>query len=341
MSVCAQCGAELDVGRFCTNCGHPVGAPVPSTDGEPDWRSATAERPVVGRDQAPPVVPPVVPPPVTAATTPPRFPLYADEPAPLDDTAAFGTPPSHRHAGPRTRDSRPAWLPWLAGGLALLLVAGLGAWLLLGGEDDPGPTAADRASATPPPSRTPEPTREPSPTGSAEPSDEPSGDGQPADLARTATATVPATAEPNQDVDGNLVRYEARNMLDGVPETTWRMPGDGTGETLTFDFDSPVTLTSVGMVNGYAKTAREGGTTLDWYAGNRRVLAVEWLFDDGTLVRQDLEETRTLQSIDVDPVTTESVQVRLVTVTPPGRGPSARNYTAVSEVSLVGTRAQG
>ncbi len=181
----------------------------------------------------------------------------------------------------------------------------------------------------------------PATTESAEPSEEPSGDGQPVDLARTATATVPATAEPNQDVDGNLVRYEARNMLDGVPETTWRMPGDGTGETLTFDFDSPVTLTSVGMVNGYAKTAREGGTTLDWYAGNRRVLAVEWLFDDGTLVRQDLEETRTLQSIDVDPVTTESVQVRLVTVTPPGRGPSARNYTAVSEVSLVGTPAQG
>jgi hypothetical protein len=336
VSVCAQCGAELDIGRFCTNCGHPVGAPVPSTDAEPDWRTATAERPAVGPDPAPP---PVVPPPVTAATTPPRFPLYADEPAPLDDTAAFGTPPSHRHAGPRTRDSRPGWLPWLAGALALLLFAGLGAWLLLGGDDDPGPTAADRAAATP--SETPQPTREPSPTESAEPSDEPSADGQPADLARTATATVPATAEPNQDVDGNLVRYEARNMLDGVPETTWRMPGDGTGETLTFDFDSPVTLTSVGMVNGYAKTAREGGTTLDWYAGNRRVLAVEWLFDDGTLVRQDLEETRTLQSIDVDPVTTESVQVRLVTVTPPGRGPSARNYTAVSEVSLVGTPAQG
>lgn len=328
MSVCAQCGAELDVGRFCTNCGHPVGAPV--TDPEPDWRTATAERSAA--------VP--LPAPAPAAANPPRFPLYADEPAPLDDTAAFGTPPSHRHAGPRPRSSRPAWLPWLAGALVLVIVAGLGAWLLLGG-DDPGSPAADSPPATPSSSGTTEPTREPSPTDSAEPSDEPSGDGEPADLARTATATVPATAEPNQDVDGNLVRYEARNMLDGVPETTWRMPGDGTGETLTFDFDSPVTLTSVGLVNGYAKTAREGGSTLDWYAGNRRVLAVEWLFDDGTLVRQDLEETRTLQSIDVEPVTTESVQVRLVTVTPPGTGPSARDYTAVSEVSLVGTPVPG
>lgn len=29
METCARCGAELGVGRFCLNCGHPVGAPVP------------------------------------------------------------------------------------------------------------------------------------------------------------------------------------------------------------------------------------------------------------------------------------------------------------------------
>jgi hypothetical protein len=46
VSVCAQCGAELGIGRFCTNCGHPVGAPAtdPALPSEPesDWRSATA-----------------------------------------------------------------------------------------------------------------------------------------------------------------------------------------------------------------------------------------------------------------------------------------------------------
>lgn len=334
MSVCTQCGAALGVGRFCVNCGHPVDAPASGR--QPDWRTGTAERPAVADDPTPTAPGPVVPPPAPAVAPAPRFPLYADEVDHQveDDTdLVTAVPAAHgSHVGPRTSESRPAWLPWLLGTLALLLVAGLGTWLLLGGDDETGsPTATDTSSSDRP---TDEPTREPS----DEPTDEPSepADGEPGNVARFATATVPATAEPNQDVDGNQVRYEARNMLDGVPETCWRMPGDGTGETLSFDLDRPTTLSSVGLVNGYAKTAREGGTTLDWYAGNRRVLAVEWLFDDGTMVRQDLSETRALQSIDIEEVTTESVQVRLVTVSAPGEGRSARNYTAISEVSFVG-----
>lgn len=308
MTACAQCGAALGVGRFCINCGHPVGTPVKE---DADWRTTTAERPAVGPADPPPE--PVVPLPALA---------------------------SHRHAGPRTRSSRPAWLVWAAGMLVLLLVAGFGAWLLLGGEDDPTTAASDTSTAGRTRTSEPTPSEEPSPT-TSEPSpgtsEEPTEPAESGNVARFATADVPATADPNQDTQGNLVRYEGRNMLDGVPETTWRMPGDGTGETLTFDLDQPTEITSVGMINGYAKTARDGDQTFDWYAGNRRVLTVEWLFDDGTLVRQDLIETRALQSIDVDPVLTESVQVRLVTVSSPGTGPAARNYTAVSEVSLVGT----
>ena len=111
------------------------------------------------------------------------------------------------------------------------------------------------------------------------------------------------------------------------------MPGDGAGSEITVTLARRTHLTSVGMVNGYAKTSEDGD--LDWYAGNRRVLAVEWVFDDGTTVEQELAETREMQTVDVD-VTTRTVVVRLVVVSPPGSGPAARDYTAISELSLTG-----
>lgn len=323
MADCTQCGAELGVGRFCINCGHPVGAPAVSHQLD-DWRTGTAERAMV-------MPGPVEPPPVHEATPPVRYPLFADEPllAPAEPPAyATG---SHRSV--RRDRRRVGWWAWAAGTAVLVLVAGLGAVLMLGG-DDSAETALD-ATSEPTPTDHPGETPSEQPPQTQDPTQAPA-DGDPTDVARFATPIVPATAPPSEDGAGNAVRYEGRNMLDGVPETAWRMPGDGTGETLTFELGSPTTMSEVGLVNGYAKTAGEGETTLDWYAGNRRILAVEWLFDDGTMVRQDLAETRALQTIPIGEVTTESVQLRLVTVTPPGRGRAARDYTAVSEVSLVG-----
>ena len=99
-------------------------------------------------------------------------------------------------------------------------------------------------------------------------------------------------------------------------------------------------MTSVGLINGYAKTATDAsGSPLDWYTGNRRILSVEWVFDDGSVVSQQLTETRRLQSVDIEPVTTSTVQLRLVTVTTPGEGPSRRDYTAISDLALVGSPA--
>ena len=129
-------------------------------------------------------------------------------------------------------------------------------------------------------------------------------------------------------------------MLDGVPTTCWRMPGDGSGSTISVTLAEPTTLSEVGIINGYAKTSDDaGGRVFNWYRGNRRVLAVEWSFDDGTVVSQSLEEVRRLQTVDVDDVTTSTVTLRLVTVSAPGTGRSARDYTAISDLSLVGTPA--
>jgi hypothetical protein len=307
----------------------------------------TAERPAVLDPTGPTVSAPVTPPPPPPPPPEPRFPLYADEvSAPPAYPPAYSpgyVPPPPPPTGNHRGDGRPAWLPWLAGAVALLLVAVVGTVLLVnGGDDEPEanePSGSDSPSATEPteptsPSTSPPPTESPTPTPTS------TGTlGEPTDVATTATATVPRTAPPNTDVDGNLVRYEARNMLDSVPTTCWRMPGDGSGSTITVTLAEPTTLTEVGLINGYAKTSDDDGTVLNWYRGNRRVLAVEWTFDDGSVVSQSLAEVRDLQTVDVGEVTTSTVTLRLVTVSAPGTGRSARDYTAISDLSLVGTPA--
>lgn len=342
MPVCAKCGHEFDIGRFCTNCGHPLDAPVDNDAGLDLWRSDTAERldtaergthaaeptdtaerpAVPGRHagRAPLIPPP--PPPDTSA----RFPLFADQATTAERPQPDDSEQSHR-----------PWLAWVAGAAALLLVAVLGAWLLFGDDEsdpnlvagEPTGTPAGKAPQHKPtkPKKTQQKTTAPKPE-------------RPVDVTSQATAAVPATAESSTDLDGNVVGYQARNMLDGVPTTCWRMPGDGSDETITVELAKATRLTSVGLINGYAKTDTDAsGNPLDWYAGNRRILAVEWTFDDGSVVTQDLSETRQLQRMKIEPATTSTVELRLLTVTPPGEGPARRDYTAISDLALVGTPA--
>ncbi|MFC4786635.1 NADase-type glycan-binding domain-containing protein [Nocardioides sp. MAHUQ-72] len=323
-------------------------------DADPDdWRTGTAERPAVdgGATRPVPTVPttppPTTPPPTTpppaaapgpvgpppagpprqpgrpgpagapppppAGTDGPRFPLFADEVVPAPE------PP----AGDPHRAGR-GWLAWAVGATVLVLVAALGGWLLLGGDDEQPARAEAKSTAK----------KEPGGSGK-QPSTAP--DGEPGDLAREATAKVPATAPPNQDTSGNMVRYDARNMLDGVASTCWRMAGDGSGEEITFDLPTDTRLTAVGMINGYAKVAADQrGRSLDWYHGNRRVLTVEWAFDDGTTVTQALRDTMRMQTLRIEPVTTRTVTLRLLSVSKPGKGRAARNYTPISDVTLRG-----
>jgi hypothetical protein len=156
-------------------------------------------------------------------------------------------------------------------------------------------------------------------------------------VAGLSLATAPSHAPAGVDFSGQPVTFVAPNMVDGVAETCWRTPGDATGTVLTFRLERPTTITKVGLINGYAKTAFSGGRRYDWYQGDRRVLSVDWVFDDGTTVSQSFSETRAMQSRSVPPVTTSTVQVRITAVSAPGHGPATRDDTAVSEVSLVGS----
>ena len=300
MGYCTNCGHQLEAGRFCTSCGHPV----PTTaDVGPEARTDTAERPAA--PPPPPRQPPPSTPPPSSPPPPPRFPLFADE----------TEPPAYVASEPDRPGPRPVW-PFVLIATALLLVIGVLVAVAVRAGDSGG--ADDEEAAG-------KPTRTASGAGGAP------GDG----LARQSTVEVPASAPPNQDVTGRPTTYVGANMLDGVPETCWRMPGDGSGEEVTVTLPRATHLLRVGLINGYAKTAQDAqGRSLDWYHGNRRVLAVEWVFDDGSTVEQDLADTTAVQSVDVD-VTTTTIVLRLVSVSPPSTGPAGRDYTAISDLSLV------
>ena len=350
MSSCASCGHQLGVGRFCTNCGAPVdpsatagpaaGTPTVSVPAsavlDEDWHTDTAERRLSTAD-------PRTPPAAVAPPPPPRYPLYADEVVGYTPAAAgpvvvpaVAEPSSHPSdlADPsidpehvetedgvddygfaysyEERRSPVLWI--LATALVLALVAA-GWWFLVrdDGSDPAGNDTADSAKSAQ--------------------SDAPEGQ----DVAGRASAKAPRTAEPNEDVNGDQVSYDASNMLDGVPETAWRAPGDASGMTLTFTLRAATELHQVGLINGYAKSSTDDkNRTFDWYVGNRRIESVVWVFDDDTKVKQSLKETQDLQMVDVDDVLTSKVELKILKVSKPGKGNAARDFTAISEVSLVG-----
>ncbi len=342
--TCANCGAEVGDAASCPACGAVVLSPQSAVQQPSDWRTDTAERPA-GR--------PAVEPASASTPMPARYPLYADD---LDVTAhaeppheapayappgAPAPPPAYLDDEDEENDHAgraAAWVAWTVLALLLVLVAAAGVWLLFAPDDDSAPdTPAETLSVPQPASEQSETERESETAGATESAGEPAPSGDPVDVSSTAVASAPRTAPPNADAFGNRTTYVAANMLDGEPQTCWRAAGDATGVELAFQLAAPTSITRVGMINGYAKNAVVGGRNLNWYVGNRRVLMAQWVFDDGTTVDQPLGATKQMQTIDLGaPVTTSTVKVRLVSVSSPGTGRSARDYTAVSEVTLVG-----
>ena len=146
---------------------------------------------------------------------------------------------------------------------------------------------------------------------------------------RPRRARCVTIAPAGVDFSGQPVTFVAPNMVDGVAETCWRTPGDATGMVLTFRLERPTTITKVGLINGYAKTAFSGGRRYDWYQGDRRVLSVDWIFDDGTTVSQHVQaDPGAMQSRnDRAGMKTSTVQVRITAVTPPGTRAGRRATT--------------
>ena len=218
---------------------------------------------------------------------------------------------------------RTHWLGWLVGAAVLVaLMLFLASWI--GGIDD----EPDLGS---------QPTTETGATPGGEPESpaEPTTTAKRRNVARGATVQVPVTAPPTTDLDGNLVAYAASQMVDMRPTTTWRMPGDGSGAAIRITLRRKATISRVGLINGYAKKV----AGVDWYPNNRRILGVTWGFDDGTTVTQTFAERPRMQRMKIQPVTTRTVTITINSVTAPGNGALGRDYTAISEVSLIGTPA--
>ncbi|WP_224278238.1 discoidin domain-containing protein [Nocardioides lacusdianchii] len=331
MDSCVACGAELGVGRFCLNCGHPIGAPAP-TPAAPAPAPAEAEQPAEV--------------PVQAADPTPVPPTGPVEPPPSGPAPSEPPPADVRPARSRTWDPRDdllpyeevddfaaddpvrgwAWAVWVAFAVALVVLVVV---LIRVFGTDGDVTASD--PDTDPSSASAAVEEDPS----APASDVPRGVGKRLDLAESATFGVPATAPATTDFDGTLVAYEASQMADGNPATTWRTAGDATGEQVVITLAEPGVVTRVGLVNGYAKQV----AGVDWYPNNRRILAVTWTFEDGTEVEQTFAERPAMQLMKVPPVETSTVTVTITSVTPPGSGNLGRDYTAISEVSVIGRRA--
>jgi hypothetical protein len=270
-------------------------------------------------------VSPAPPPPPPAPPAQPtgyagRFPLYADEVGPgqqLIPTRHDGEHRSRRHVG---------WIV-LAAALAVALLGSV--LMLTGGDDDPADDIARNASSGEQGGETPEP---PADGGGTDGADDPD------DLAPHTRVTGPKPLKPGTDLNGNRVAYPASNMLDDDPETAYRMPGDASGAVITFTLPQETTIDGIGLVNGYAKLDTSGGQTVDWYAKNRRITAVEWVFDDGTTVSQDLSGSDPdLQTIGIDRVSTKTIELRIISVSEPGPQPRSRNTTAISDILIHGT----
>ncbi|MGH8839160.1 MAG: discoidin domain-containing protein [Jiangellaceae bacterium] len=124
--------------------------------------------------------------------------------------------------------------------------------------------------------------------------------------------------------------YEPALSVDADPETAWRCPGDGVGETLVLDLGGSVRIAEVALVPGYAKTDAADGT--DRYAENRRITAVRWRFDDGTTVEQELDPDptlRDLQTFRVPPRATQRLVLEIVS-----SSDAERDTVAVSAVRI-------
>lgn len=286
------------------------------------WRTDTAERPAV-------VAPP-------AAPTPPPSSGGPAAPSGIPAVPPARTGPVRRAARPPA----PPWIAWVVVAAVLVTAAFVGAWLVV---QDPGATTATDPApaerADPPAEEAPEDPPAEDEDGAEEPPPEDAEDEpaeEPVEITGSATAEVPGAAPSNNDVTGELVTFVADNLLDGDSTTCWRIAGDATDSVLTFTFPGEVTITGVGMFNGYAKTSvDDSGQEFDWYHGNRRVLSAEWVIG-GQTFPQTFADTTEFQPLDIEPTETTTVELRLVEVSPPGAGPTRRDYTAISGVAFGG-----
>ena len=148
------------------------------------------------------------------------------------------------------------------------------------------------------------------------------------------SAQVPDQAPPGVDAAGNTVTYGPDNMLDNDPSTAWRTAGDGTGNDIQISLSGTKVITSIGIINGYAKTDPSNG--IDRYTQERRITQVTWNFPNGQTYQQTLDpNVETMQTLNLpDQPSADSVTLHIDSTTEPG-DPNY-DYTSISDVDVEG-----
>jgi hypothetical protein len=151
-----------------------------------------------------------------------------------------------------------------------------------------------------------------------------------------ASAAATCVAEPSVDSRGNPITFDPVNVIDENPDTAWRCPGAARNVGILLTLAEPTDLTFVGAVPGYLSTDPYLGT--DRWTQNRRVLVARWACLSGSgatvaEVQQLFDDRRSIQYLEVDGFTgCAQVVFEILETSPPGN----RDYTAVSQLSLLG-----
>ncbi len=168
----------------------------------------------------------------------------------------------------RTRDVREFAPPIVVAGVVGALLLGFGVGKLVTNQQEVVPMtplepAITRSAATTTPSATP----------SAESTLAPwSG----------PVRTIPALNATGRCQGGmGDTAHPATNLVDDDPNTQWRCPGSGVGESISFDLPEGEEVVGVRLVNGNTSSP-------DRYLAERRILSVKWEFSDKSWVVQPL-----------------------------------------------------
>ena len=146
-----------------------------------------------------------------------------------------------------------------------------------------------------------------------------------------ASISARQTAPDGVDAEGRSVGYSASNLVDGDETTAWRAPGEAVGETISFSFSDPCTVSAIEILNGYHKVDRADGT--DRWKQNRRVKKLELYLDDLPVAATLNTNSRDWQRIDASGAAVTSITIKILSSSP---SKPERDFTALSEVRATG-----
>lgn len=140
---------------------------------------------------------------------------------------------------------------------------------------------------------------------------------------RSISARASSTLPPSR-----VAAYGPDRATDGSWTTVWveGAAGDGVGEWIEVGLRSAVTVSKVGLVNGYGKGTR--------YLENARIKDAVLQFSDGSTRAIHLTDSNEMQYFDVRPTTTSAVRLTIRSVYPGARW----DDTAIGELRLWGRK---